>query len=173
MSALNKITSNKNLLSPLGFQFSIYKTPNVNYFVQAAAVPSLSIGRVEQGTPFSRLKFPGDKLDFGDLNITFRVDEELRNYYELYNWMIGLGKPENFNQYSDLAAQNAVGKGIVSDATLIILSSAKNPIVEINYRNLYPVSLSEINFNTQLNDVDYVDCIATFAYDTFSIKYLI
>lgn len=172
MSAIDRLPTNKNFLSPLGFKFNIYKTPGVNYFVQAAAIPSLNIGRVEQGTPFSRLKFPGDKLDYGDLNITFRVDEELRNYYELYNWMTGMGKPENFDQYKTLATAPQ-GQGIYSDATLVVLSSAKNPIVEISFRNLYPVSLSEINFNTQLNDVDYIDVIATFAYEIFTVKYLI
>lgn len=172
MSAIDRLPTNKNFLSPLGFKFSIYKTPGVNYFVQAAAIPTLSIGRVEQGTPLSRLKFPGDKLDYSDLNITFRVDEELRNYYEIYNWMTGLGKPDSFDQYKALA--NAPqGQGVTSDATLIVLSSKKNPILEVNFRNLYPVSISEVNFNTQLTDVDYVDVVATFAYETFSIKYLI
>jgi len=171
MSAIDKLPLNKNFLSPLGFKFSIYKTPKINYFVQAASIPSLSLGRIEQGTPFSKIKFPGDKLDWGDLTITFRVDEELRNYYELYNWMVQLGKPENFSQYQQIATA-AMGEGVVSDATLIVLSSSKNPIMEVKYSNLFPVSLSELNFNTQLNDVDYIDCIATFAYEKFSITYL-
>ena len=171
MSAIDRLPTNKNFLSPLGFQFTIYKTPNVNYFVQAAAIPSLSLGRSEVSTPLSKLKFPGDKVDYGDLTITFRVDEELRNYKELFNWMIALGKPESFGQYGEIAAQ-PIGQGVQSDATLIIMSSARNPIVEVSFKNLYPVSLSEINFNTQLNDVDYIDCIASFAYERFTINYL-
>jgi hypothetical protein len=171
MSAIDKLPLNKNFLSPLGFKFSIYKTPKINYFVQAAAIPSLSLGRSEVSTPLSKLKFPGDKVDWGDLTITFRVDEELRNYYELYNWLIQLGKPESFSQYQQIATA-AIGEGVVSDATLIVLSSAKNPIMEVKFSNMFPVSLSELNFNTQLNDVDYIDCIATFAYERFSINYL-
>lgn len=172
MSAIDRLPQNKNFLSPLGFKFTIFKTPNVNYFVQAATIPSLSLGRIEQGTPFSRIKFPGDKLDYADLNITFRVDEELRNYYELYNWMTQLGKPESYEQYRAIATNTNAGEGTQSDATLIILSSTKTPILEVNYYNVYPISLSELNFNTQINDVDYIDCIATFAYDRFTIKYL-
>lgn len=171
MSAIDRLPTNKNFLSPLGFKFTIFKTPNVNYFVQAAAIPNISLGRVEQGTPFSRFKLPGDKLEYSDLNITFRVDEELRNYYELYNWMTLLGKPDNFDQYKSISTANS-GEGTQSDATLIVLSSTKSPILEVNFKNLYPISLSEINFNTQMNDVDYIDVIATFAYDTFSIRYL-
>lgn len=172
MSAINRLPTNKNFLSPLGFRFDIYKTPGVNYFVQAASIPSISMGRIEQGTPFSRFKVHGDKIDFADLNITFRVDEELRNYYEIYNWIIETGKPENFQQYSNIAGQQQ-GLGIYSDATLTILSSSKNPILNVNFKNVLPVSISEVNFNTQLNDVDYIDVIATFAYDRYTIEYLI
>lgn len=171
MTAINRLPTNKNFLSPLGFKFTIYKTPGVNYFVQAASIPTLSLGRIEQGTPFSRFKLPGDKLDYSDLNITFRVDEELRNYYELYNWMTLLGKPENFDQYKSISTAET-GEGTQSDATLIVLSSSKNPILEVNFKNIYPISLSELQFNTQLTDVDYIDVVATFAYDTFTIRYL-
>ena len=171
MTAITRTPTNKNFLSPLGFKFTIFKTPGVNYFVQAAAIPSLSLGRTETGTPFSRIKFPGDKLDYSDLNITFRVDEELRNYFELYSWMTQLGKPNDYSQYQTIANANR-GEGIQSDATLIILSSAKNPIVEVNFKNLYPVSLSEVNFNTQMTDVDYIDVIATFAYETYTVNYI-
>jgi hypothetical protein len=171
MTAINRTPTNKNFLSPLGFKFTIFKTPGVNYFVQAAAIPSLNLGRTETGTPFSRIKFPGDKLDYSDLNITFRVDEELRNYFELYSWMTQLGKPNDYSQYQTIANANR-GEGIQSDATLIILSSSKTPIVEVNFKNIYPVSLSEVNFNTQMTDVDYIDVIATFAYETYTVNYI-
>lgn len=172
MSAISKLPTNKNFLSPLGFAFNIYKTPGVNYFVQSASIPSLSLGTVEVGTPFGRMKFPGDKPDFADLNITFRVDEELRNYMELYNWLTKISRYDGFTGYSSIA--NApTGEGVFSDATLTILSSSKNPIAEVMYKNLYPTALSELAFDTRLTDVDYIDVVATFAYQSYSINYLI
>jgi hypothetical protein len=38
---------------------------------------------------------------------------------------------------------------------------------------MYPIALSELNFDTRLADIDYIDVIATFKYHTFSIEYLI
>ena len=35
---------NKNFLSPVGFKFIIGRTPNVDYFCQAASIPEVSIG---------------------------------------------------------------------------------------------------------------------------------
>lgn len=106
MAAIDRLPTNKNFLSPLGFNFSIFKTPGVNFFVQSASIPSLNIGRAEINTPFNTLKYPGDKIDYGDMNITFRVDEELRNYYELYTWLTKITRNEGFTGYNSLVNAN-------------------------------------------------------------------
>lgn len=175
MSAITTLPDNKNFLSPLGFRFSIKKTPGVNYFVQAATIPSLTLGTAMVPTPFVKLPIPGDHIDFGTFSITFRVDEELRNYMELFNWMTALGKPRDFNQYRAIADAGTPGSGLgtLSDATLIVLSSARNPILEVNLSNLYPTNLSEITFDSRLEQVNYVECTATFAYEAFTFNYLI
>jgi len=41
---------------------------------------------------------------------------------------------------------------------------------EITFRELYPTSLSDLPFTTQANDIDYVECTATFRYRTFEIN---
>lgn len=171
MTAISRIPTNRNFLSPLGFNFNIYKTPNVNYFVQNASIPSISINTAEVGTPFNRLKYPGDKVDYGAFNITFRVDEELRNYIEIYNWIRDISRQGGFEGYRSLSS--ATPGSIFSDATLTVLSSSKNVIAEVTYKNLFPTALSELSFDTRLQDVDYIDVIATFAYESFSVEYLI
>ena len=70
---------NKNFLSPIGFQFSIQKLPHVNYFVQSANIPEISLSEVERMSPFVRLPTPGTQLTFGSLELRFRVDEDLKN----------------------------------------------------------------------------------------------
>lgn len=172
MSAIDRLPSNKNFLSPLGFNFSIYKTPGVNYFVQSASIPSLSIGQAQVSTPFNILKYPGDKVDYTDLNITFRVDEELRNYMELYTWLTSITRNEGFTGYQTLS-NASIGEGIFSDATLTVLSSSKNPLAHVNFKNIYPSALSELVFDSRMNDVDYIDAVVTFAYQSFNIEYLI
>lgn len=173
MTAKTKLPTNKNFLSPLGFQFTISKTPGVNYFVQSVNLPSLTLGNVDVPTPFKVLPFPGTRIDYGDLIITFRVDEELRNYKEIFDWITALGFPDNFEQYSSIAnkAQGS-GEGIVSDASLIILSSSKNPIVEVDFKNIYPYALTDLQFNTQSPGVEYIDVIANFRFQSFTLSYL-
>ena len=59
--------------------------------------------------------------------------------------------------------------GVFSDGTLFVLNSAMNPNKEVIFRDLYPSSLSDLPFTTQVNDIDYIECTATFRYRTFDI----
>jgi len=181
MSALTNIPENKNFLSPLGFAFLIKKTPNVNYFVQSAVLPNIILGQADIQTPFVKLPIPGDHIDFGQLQVTFRIDEEMRNYKEIFDWIVALGFPENFNQYRAIAPQRGAiggpvtqgtGTGVYSDGSLLILNSVKNPIIEFSFKEMYPVSLTDISFDTKLSSVDYLDVTATFAYRNFTLTYL-
>lgn len=182
MSAISNLPTNKNFLSPLGFNFSIKKTPKVNYFVQSITLPNLTLGQADIQTPFVKLPVPGDHIEFGTLSLTFRIDEEMRNYKEIYDWIVALGFPENFQQYNTIATSRGkfggsvtnptAGTGIYSDASLIILSSAKNPLVDITFKNLYPVALTDVTFDTRLTDVDYVEATATFAFELFTLNYV-
>ena len=167
MSAQSNLPTNKNFLSPLGFSFSIKKTPNLNFFVQSAGIPGISMSVTQTPTPFAYLKDVGDKVTFNDLNITFRVDENLHNYVEIHNWIKNNSR-YSFDGYKQEAASS---DGIKSDATLIILSSSKNPIVEVSFINIFPTYLSEITFDSRLTDVNYIDAIATFSYQSYSIKH--
>jgi len=183
MSAITNIPTNSNFLSPLGFKFQIQRTPGVNFFVQSVNVPSLTLGETQVPTPFSKLAIAGDHLTYGILQITFRVDEELRNYLEVYNWIRAIGFPDNFDQYKSNALsrgntatgqqQQGSGKGVYSDATLTILSSAKNPIVNINFKDIYPITLTDINFDSTMTDVDYVNASVSFNVQRYEIEHLI
>jgi len=174
MSAITKIPTNTNFLSPLGFKFNIKRTPGLNYFVQSASIPGISIGVATLGTPFVDLPFTGVKNTYDDLVVTFKVDEELRNYKELFDWMIAISFPDDFTQHQQIVnARPGSGDGIFSDATLTVLSSSKNPIVEVNFKNLFPYNLSELKFSSSETDVSYMEVDVTFKYQSFSFNYLI
>src|SRR5690606_103637 len=60
MSALDKVPSNNNFLSPLGFHFSVRKLPNVNFFVQRVRIPSISLPPADTPNPFVKIPYSGD-----------------------------------------------------------------------------------------------------------------
>ena len=93
---------NRNFLSPTGFKFSLKRSPGVAYFCNEANVPDMSLSIAEQPTYLRDIPLPGDKIEFGDLNLRFMVDEDLTNYMEIQNWIRGLGYPQSVKEYQDL-----------------------------------------------------------------------
>ena len=71
----------------------------------------------------------------------------------------------------------AVGKSIpdsamYSDGTITILSNKNNPIVEVRFSDMYPVSLGALEFNQQATDVEYITVQADFTYKLYEIHAL-
>jgi len=134
-------------------------------------LPSLNLPSYNSPNPFVKIPEPGEHIDYGDLELTFRVDENLKNYLEIHNWIRALGKPKDFSEYRALSQnKNYTGDGIRSDISLTILSSAKNANYEIVFTDAYPYELSKLTFDTTDQTVDYIEASATFKYVLFEIK---
>lgn len=174
----NTQPENLNYLSPLGFRFLLDRTPTTNYFVQSASIPGVTLGDYNEETPLISLPYPGDKLRFSPLDITFRVDEDMRNFNELFDWLMGLGYPESTDQRAALQAtpsgSNLAGLGtrdaVYSDGSLIIMTSAQNPNIRIAFRDLFPIDLSSLRFDTTSQDVNYLEATASFRYSLYTIE---
>lgn len=168
--------SNRNYLSPLGFRFQLSRTPNTNYFVQSVTLPNLSLGQFDLDNPFVKLPVPGTKLDFSPLTMTFIVNEDMDNYLEIYNWLMGLGFPESFQQYSQLAndrpSLNAKSTDVYSDGTLLVMSSNHNANLKIVFEEMFPISLTDLTFDSTLSDVQYLSATVTFRYRLYTIEKL-
>lgn len=172
MATLNSTQPDSHsFLSPVGFQFGIQKLPNVNYFVTKANIPDISLGQIDTiDNTFIKLPVPGDKLSFGLLNITFNVDEDLNNYKEIYDWMIGLGFPDNFQQRGGLAVGQGIQQdGVYSDATLIVTTAQYRPNMNVRFVDTYPVNLTTLEFDVQSTDIEYLTASATFAYRKYEL----
>ena len=171
--ALNDQPDNTQFLSPLGFNFSIKKLPNTNYFVQSCNVPTVQMGDAVLATPFVNIPTIGDRIAYAEFQLAFKVDEDMKNYIELYDWMLQLGFPEDFAQskniYEKQRQVDFMADGPYSDATLTILNSAMNPNVEVIFEDAYPIALSDLQFSTTAGSVDYIECQATFRYKLFRI----
>lgn len=162
---------NKNMLSPIGFQFSIQRLPTMNFFVQSVTLPGITASTIDQVTPLRSIPTPGDKIEYSELEVIFKIDEDMRNYIEVFEWIRALGFPDTFDQYKELDDQPSfAGGGIYSDASLTILSSAMNPNVRIEIQDLFPISLTPIEMSATNSDVEYIEATATFRFLGYSFK---
>ena len=62
---------------------------------------------------------------------------------------------------------------MTTDATLTILTGNMNPQININFKELFPINLSSIQFDSSLGDIDYVVADVTFQYDIYEIQNLL
>jgi hypothetical protein len=145
----------------------------VNFFVTDVKLPSISLGFVEVPSPFKIIEIAGNKLDYGDFELTFRLDEDLESYFEIYNWLTAIGFPEDFKQFAKLKnSSNAYGSlhTQYSDGTLTILTGEMIPNYEVNFVNMYPTTISDINFTVTDTDVNYITATVTFKYQIYRIN---
>ena len=158
--------SNKSLLSPVGFKFAIQKLPHVNYFCTSASIPDMALGRIDTVTnPFNKLPIAGDKMEFSDLSLKFKVDEDMKNYREIFDWMVGLGFPDSYDQ------RKAVNKNQpYSDASLIIMTAQYQPNIEVKFIDLYPTNLASLEFDISGTDIEYLTGDVTFTYRSYEIN---
>ena len=158
---------NKNMLSPTGFKFTISRTPHLNFFIQSVTLPGINFSATEQPNPFRNIPIPSDKITFGDLDVTFKVDEDMKSYIEIFDWITGMGFPNDYNQYKSLHDSR---EGIYSDANLMILSSAMNGNISIDIQDLFPVTLSSIELNTRDTSIEYIEATASFRFLNYTFR---
>ena len=170
-SVFDNQISNRNFLSPIGFKFNLVKEPKVGFFCNSAKLPEINLGTALQPTYLKNIDVPGDKLTYGDLNIRFIIDENMENYMAIHNWLTGLGYPESTQDYKDLITENSVKntQNAYSDGSLHILNSNYRDVAVVKFFDLFPVSLSSLDFQATDTDLNYFTADATFKYTVYNI----
>ena len=167
-----KQLDNRNYMSPIGFEFSIARFPKVSFFSNTAAIPSITMGTANQPTYLKQIMHPGDQVEYGELPIQFLVDEDMLNYTLIHNWITGLGFPETMKQFVDLTTDRDGVRDLrlqYSDGTLGILNSNYNVVSRVKFWDLFPTSLSTLEFTATDTDINYLTASVTFSYTYYQI----
>lgn len=171
MADYNYNPDNVNFLSPHGYQFSVKKLPTTNFFVQDVGPPGLRLNPVDYPNPYTKIPYTGDHIDWETFSVTFAVDEDVKNWNEIWAWMTGNGFPEDHEQYATLERKSIWSQeGLYSDMSLMVLSSKMNPKVEYAFRDAHPISLSGFRFTSTANEIKYIVATAEFAYKDYIIN---
>ena len=167
----HKQLSNRNFLSPVGFEFSLAKFPKVSFFCNSAKIPEITLQTETQSTYLKRIDVPGDQLEYADLRLRFLVDEDLVNYTTVHSWLTALGFPESAQQFADRLYENGERDPLnfFSDGTLVILNSNYNPSIQVKFKDLFPVSLTSLDFTATDTDINYFTAEVSFKYTVYNI----
>jgi hypothetical protein len=170
-----KQLSNRNYLSPTGFKFTLAKEPKVDFFSNSASIPGINLGVAIQPTYLKDIPIPGDKLSYEDFSLKFNVDEDMENYLIVHDWLRGFGYPESLEEYKELLDNDSYTPGRQtaisgqSDGSLIIYNSNFNPVASVNFKGMFPTSLSTLQFNSRDTSVNYIEAEVVFKYTIFDI----
>ena len=164
--------NNRNFLSGIGFKFNLGKYPKVDFFCNTARIPEITLATATQPSYLKDIDVPENKLSFGDLTIQFLVDENLENYRIVHDWMYGLGFPETAQQFIDVTTDKDGIRDMkeqFADGTLRILNSNFNEVAKVKFLDMFPVSLSSLDFDATSTDVNYFTAQATFKYTVYQL----
>ena len=170
--AFAKQISNRNFLSGVGFKFNLAKFPKVDFFSNSARIPELNLELTRQPSYLKNIDVPGERLTYGDLTLRFLVDENMENYISVYNWLKGLGFPETTKEYKDLTTDKdgqRDPKEAFCDGTLRILNSNYREVAKVKFKDLFPTSLTSLDFDATNTDVQFFTAEATFKYTIYNL----
>jgi len=190
MASVKRQPDKLDYASPTQFKFGIHQLPKVEFFSTAATIPAIALSDVIVPTPFKSIPMMGDQLTYDNLSVSFIVDEYLENFLSIHEWMTAIGFPKNRTQFSEFKSNtsntpsanavksNDIGdvqkptstNALFSDATLTVLSNKNNPIVNVFFRDIYPIAMTGLSYNQGATDVEYLTAEITFAYQLFEIE---
>ena len=156
--------SNRNFLNPIGYLLKLEKFEGVDFFCQTANVPDVSMPTTEVASPFRNLPIiPGGGVTFGDFSVRFIVDEDLVNYNAVHTWIRDVGN-------ADQMARTTPEADILTNGQLHIVTSQYNPAFIVEFRDIFPVSLSGLQFDATMTDVEYITAEVVFKHQQFFLR---
>jgi hypothetical protein len=176
----NSVASNLNFITPSQFIFQLQRLKGVSFTCQTANIPNIAISASQQMTRMKDVPVPGDTITYGELMITFLIDENMDNYKSLHDWMKDITADidtEDYNRYINRQAEfpnarNSTLKPIaptMTDATMSIVDSNNNANVEIRFKDLFPTSLEALQFDITDTSMPYLTASAGFTFSFYEI----
>lgn len=161
----NNLTSNINYLQAASFRFVADRRrfANLSFFAQSVNHPSISVNAAEVPYgKFASVPNIGDKFTYGALTTTVIIDEDMKSYLEILDWM---------KTNVDLNDKGpADPKSPYTDLKLYILSSKNNINKSIIYNNAFPTDLGEISMEANQDGTQVMIVPVTFRYTEFTIE---
>jgi hypothetical protein len=156
--------TNRNKLTTNRFLFNMTRTPYLAYFCQRVNIPSLGFGTSIQSNPTAiEIKRPGTRLVYEDLQVGFIVDEEMKNWLEIHNWLKNISTYDTVHDYLKEEQKT-------SSALLYVMSAAYKPLLSIYFHDIYPTFLTSVDFDSTSPDSENIISTVTFSYTYYEIK---
>jgi hypothetical protein len=152
------IPENINSLSPVSFKLVLQKFPNLEFFATGVSVPAVSSGVTTANLSQRNMNIYGDKLTFEDLSVKLIVDEDMKSYKEIFDWI-----------NASVMDQSILGDQF-SDITLMVMTSHNNENRTFTFKNAIPTSIGGLEFDAGATEVSYITADVVFSFSDMTIE---
>lgn len=141
---------------------TIASAKQLELYLSRFSLPEVTTKEVRFGIPFSDVRLTPNKLDFGNLVVSFYVDEKYQNWRMLFQWLAGISRPTEYAEYADRVTD-------FSDGMLHVFDANNQKSMIIQFVNLVPISLDKLDLNMQATQPETLVCSAEFGFDYYKI----
>jgi hypothetical protein len=133
------------------YQMHFSKIPISTMFLQSVSIPSISIDVASQPSRLVDIRQIGEKITYQPFVVSFFIDKYIKSLYEIHSWMKRI-------------TVNGINQNEVDNPIITIGKKSK-----INFYNVWPASITDINFRSTNVDSEYIEASITFNYDFLEI----
>ena len=162
--AIQNLPTERNLLQSTRFHMYITRLPETTFYCQSINIPAIQIGIAEQTTTFNPIPRAAGAISHDILKANFLVDQTLKSWTSLREWMIQCSNYEDFTKYQK------PGDHMDSTISILILNSNHNPTHKVIFKNAFPVILSGIELDSTNRISDYISANVGFAFTSYDIQ---
>ena len=168
MATYNQTPTNKSFLSNNKYEFVIDRLPHVTFFIQSVVIPDVSLVGTQVPSPYVSVPIPGNILNYGELQVNYIMDEDMKAWREIYDWMYNLGNPESKNKIGDLTQTLGRRNSVTSDASLLVKSNANNPRVKFTFKDIFPTTLGGLTLSSNEGQ-EFITSTISFLYSHYTV----
>lgn len=130
--------------------------PGIDLKLVDFTLPMISIGETDLGGPtYHRVKVPGDRLEYDEVQLNFLVDKAYGNYFTIFRWL-------KKNVTSPLHETR--------DITVHLLDNQGQPQgINITYINAWPIMLAPIALDSGGDTTD-IQAALSLKYDDIVVE---
>lgn len=154
------MSSQFNPAKSTSYIFTIANNRDLTFKLQNASIGAVNLGTAPLGSRYIDLNLPDNKIEYGPMALNVLLSEDLQEWFHLYKWM------------TNITRTNDAHLSLVHDAELTIMNAHNVPIMRFTYKNLYPISLSDIIYSVTDEETTLI-CPIVVQYDSFDVENLI
>lgn len=172
--------SNRDILQSTKFKLNFTRLPGLTFFCQTANLPGISLTEIIRPTPFVDLYQPGEKAIYDTLNVTMLVDEDLKDWEAIHDWLRAMTFPKEFEEYAKMDAnfrdtkimRGGAGKlpPQYADATLTIFTNKNNANIRVMFKDCFPTTLGGIQFSSLDSAENIITTDVSFRYSYYNLE---